>query len=76
MLGSGWGELGGGKSVEAREHGRQRAVREAFCILLFVLCVLLICIVAVTVPFAVLFNCPYPDPQIFAFFCPFSSPLQ
>ena len=51
MLGSGWGELGGWKSVTAWERARQWAVRVVLCVLLFVLCILLFCIVVVTVPF-------------------------
>jgi len=74
MLCSGWGELGGGKGVTARERAWWW-VRAALCVLLFVLCILLIGIVVVPVfPFfAVLLNCPYPDPPVFGCFFPFSS---
>jgi len=78
MLGSGWGELGGGKAVAAQEHAGQGAVREALCLLLFVLCILLICIGVVTAfpLFAVWLNCPYPNPRDFSCFFPFSSAPQ
>jgi len=51
MLGSGWGELGGGKAVVAREHVGHWVVRVALCILLFVLCILLTGIDVVIAPF-------------------------
>jgi len=61
----------------AREHSSAAAVRVALCVLLFVLYILLISvIVVISVPFAVLLNCPYPDPPVFAFFFPFSSAPQ
>jgi len=77
MLCSGWGELGGGKGVTARERARQQ-VRAALCVLLFVLCIPLSCIAVVPVfpLFAVLLNCPYTFPPVFAFFFPFSSAPQ
>jgi len=50
MLGSGWGELGSGKAVVARERaaagGESSSLRSAV-----VLCILLVCIVVVTAPF-------------------------
>jgi len=78
MLGSDWGELGGGKAVVARERmaaagSESCSLRSAVC---FVLYILLIFIVVITVPFAVLLNCPYPDPPVFPFFFPFSSAPQ
>jgi len=45
MLGSGWGELGSRKALAAQ------AVRAALCVLLFVLCIHLICVVVVIVLF-------------------------
>jgi len=68
------GELGGGKAVVAWESAEHWAVRFALCILLFVLCILLSVLLLLLFPlFAVLLNCPDPDPQVFAFFFPFSS---
>ena len=71
------GELAGqvSRGSEAREAlgGESCSVhfRCMFCI--FSLSVLLLLLFA---SFAVLFNCPYPDPRDFAFFFPFSSPSQ
>jgi len=57
------GELDRGKSVAAWERVGHRAVRAALCILLFVLYILLsILLLLLFVSFAVLLNCPYPDP--------------
>jgi len=65
----------GGKLVAAQELKGHRAVRVALCILLFVLCILLLSIIVVTVSLlVVLLNCPYPDPQVFIFYFPFSPP--
>jgi len=77
MLGSGWGRWAGGKRVVSREHVGHWAVRVALCISLFVLYILHIGIVVLLFTlFAVQLNCPYPDPQVFAFFIPFSSAPQ
>jgi len=56
MPGSGGGELGSEKSVAAQEH-MAAAVGESgsVCSCCFVLCILLICIVVVTVPFVCCF---------------------
>jgi len=75
MLGSGGGELGRGELTcgsGARCCGGGRG-EQLFCAICFVLCIPLICIVVVPVPFAVLLNCPYPDPPFSACFFPFSS---
>jgi len=74
MLGSGLGELGGGSSLAARERPvLVRSGRVALWFVRFVSCFLLICIIVVTVPFAVLVNCPCPDPPVSACFFPFFS---
>jgi len=56
-----------------RSTQQWRCGRAALWVVRFVLCFLLICIVVVAVPFAVLLNCPYPDPLVSACFFPFSS---
>jgi len=79
MLGSGGGEQSGGNSLAARE-GRavvwsKRAVlfcglcsAGLFCVITFSVSLLLL------FPFfAVLLNCPYPEPPVSACFFPFSS---
>jgi len=78
MLGSWGGSWLGVKFVMAGECMGHRAVRVALCISLFVLYILLTNIVVLTVHFiwCFLLNCPHPDPKVFAFFFPFSSPPQ
>jgi len=51
MLGSRWGAGQGGKLNAAEERTGHRVVRVALCISLFVLCILLISVIVVTVPF-------------------------
>ena len=71
MLDSGGGERGGGNSLAAREHAASVwSGRVSLSVVRFVLCFLLICIVVVPVfpLFAVLLNCPYPDPSVFCSF--------
>ena len=76
MLGSDWGgparrELSCGSGACG---GRWELLSAFWC---FVLFILLICIIVVTVPlFAVLLNCPYPDPPVSACFFPFFSAPQ
>jgi len=75
MLGSGWGELGGGKAVAAQERaaaagGEGGSVRSCCLFCVFSLSVSLLFLFPL---FAVLLNCPYPDPPVFAFLFPFSS---
>ena len=66
MLGSSGGELGSGKAVVAWERTWWRVVRVALCVLLFVLCILLIRIVVVTVPFVCCsVKLPLSQPTIF-----------
>jgi len=56
---------------------RRQSGREQLCsagsVLRFVLCIPLFCIVFLFPLFAVLLNCPYPDPPVSACFFPFSS---
>jgi len=78
MLGSGWGELGGGKAVAAWEcmavaGGESCSLHSAVLFCAFSLSVSLVLLLPW---FAVLLNCPYPDPLIFACFFPFSSTPQ
>ena len=75
MLGSGWGELGGRNSLAAREHVAA-AVSESCSACSAILC----CVFPLSVSllllfplFAVLLNCPYPDPPVFCLFS-FHSP--
>ena len=68
MLGSGEG-MGWGKLMAAWEHAGHRVVRVALCISLFVLYILLPSfLLLLFAPFAVLLNCPYPDPRVFCLF--------
>jgi len=69
MLGSGWGELGSEKAVSARNSTGHRAVRVALSVpaVCFVYCHYLYCCYS-SLLFAVLLNCPYPNPPVFAFF--------
>jgi len=78
MLGYGWGELGGGNSLTARESvaaavGESGSLCSAglFCVFSFSVSLLLLFPL-----FAVLLNCPYPDPPVSACFFLFSSALQ
>jgi len=72
------GELGGGNSVTARE--RAEAVDGESCSLssavLFCVFSLSVSLLLLFHLFAVLLNCPYPDPPVSACFFPFSSALQ
>ena len=74
MLGSGWGELGSRNSLPAREHRGWWK----FCVLLFwfVYSPYLYRCHYCALCFAVLLNCPYPDPPVSACFFPFSSVPQ
>jgi len=78
VLGSGGGELGGRNSLAAREHAEavvESGSLSGFCGLccVFSLSVSLLFLFAL---FAVLLNCPYPDPPVSACFFPFSSAPQ
>jgi len=70
-----WGGLGGGNSLAAWE--RAAAVRERaalFCGLCSAVCAVYSPFLLFLFPlFAVLLNCPYPDPPVSACFFPFSS---
>jgi len=75
MLGSGWGELGVRNSLAAQERAAA-AVGESGSLGSTVLC----CVFSLSVSllllfplFAVLLNCPYPNPPVSASFFPFSS---
>jgi len=74
MLGSGGGELRGGNSLAARERARQRqesgSVPSCCLCCVFPLSVSLLLLFPL---FAVLLNCPYPDPPVSACFFPLSS---
>jgi len=76
MLGSGGGELAVGTHSRLGSTQWRRCGRAALWVVWFVLCFPLIRIGVVTVPFAVLLNCPYPDPPVSAYFFPFSSAPQ
>jgi len=78
MLGSGWGELGDAKALAARERvavvgSESGSLHSAVLFCVFSLSVLLLLLFPL---FAVLLNCPYPDPQVSACFFPFSSSPQ
>jgi len=74
MLGSGVGELGSGKAVTARERtaagDESSSVRSAVLFCVFSLSVSLLLLFPL---FAVLLNCPHPNPPVSASFFPFSS---
>jgi len=66
MLGSGWGEMDGRKSVAAQEHaaavgGESCSLRSAVLCCVFSLSVSLLFLFPL---FAVLLNCPYPNPPL------------
>ena len=65
----------GGKALAAWGGATSVLFRESGCLYGSLLCFLLICIVVVPVfpLFAVLLNCPYPDPPVSASFFSFSS---
>jgi len=72
-----WGELGGGNSLAARElaaaaGGESGSLRSAVLFCVFSLSVSLLLLLFPL--FAVLLNCPHPDPPVSACFFPFSSP--
>jgi len=78
MLGSGGGELGGGNSVAVGEcvaaaGGESGSLCSAGLFCVFSLSVSLLLLFPL---FAVLLNCPYPDPPVSACFFPFSSAPQ
>jgi len=71
------GELGSGKAVAAREHTAAVGESSSLC------STLLFCVVSLSVSllflfplFAVLLNCPYPNPPFFCLFFLFSSAPQ
>ena len=74
------GKLGGGKAVTAQECMQVAAGGESGSVCSCCLC----CVFSLSVSlllflfplFAVLLNCPYPDPPVSACFFPFSSTLQ
>jgi len=71
------GKRRGGNALAAWAGAAPVRFRESGCCTVR-LCFLLICIVVVAVfpLFAVLLNCPYPDPPVSASFFPFSSARQ
>jgi len=78
MLGSGGGEQGGGNSLTDQE--RAAAVRERAALFYELCSASLFCVFLLSVSllllfplFAVLLNCPYPDPPVSACFFPSSS---
>ena len=78
MWGSGGGELGDGNSLAAREHvvaagGESCSLYSAVLFCVYSLSVSLLLLFPL---FAVLLNCPYPDPPVSASFFPFSSAPQ
>jgi len=78
MLDSCGGELGGGSSLLAREHagavgGESSSLHSAVLCCVFLLSVSLLFLFPL---FAVLLNCPYPNPPVSACFFPFSSAPQ
>jgi len=75
MLGSGGGERDGGNSLVAREHGSQSGPGEWLCGLCGLFCVFPLSVWSLFLfpLFAVLLNCPYPDPPVSACSFPFSS---
>jgi len=73
-LGSSGGQLGGGNSLAARKRGHRSGPAEQLCgscglCRVFSLSVSLLFLFPL---FAVLLNCPYPDPLVSACFFPFS----
>jgi len=70
MLGSGGGELGGGNSLTARERGQRSSLGEQLSGLGSMCCVfsLSVSLLLLLPLFAVLLNCPYPDPPVSACF--------
>jgi len=79
MPGSGWGELGGGKSLATWERAAARAGSESGSVgsaVLFCVFSLSISLSFLFPLFAVLLKCPYPDPPVSACFFLFSSALQ
>jgi len=75
MLGSGWGDVGGGNSLAARERvaaavGDSGSLHSAVLFSVFPLSVSLLLLFPL---FAVLLNCPYPDPPVFCLFSPILS---
>jgi len=78
MLGSGWGGAGRWEGVAAQEYaavvdGESGSLRSAvlFCVFPFSVSLLLLFTL-----FAVVLNCPYPDPPVSGWFFPFSSAPQ
>jgi len=70
MLGSGGGELGGGNSLTARERGAAAVVESGSVVRSVLFCVfpLSVSLLFLFPLFAVLLNCPYPDPPVFCLF--------
>jgi len=75
MLGSGGGELGSGNSIVARERAAAVVVDSGSVVRSVLFCVfpLSVSLLLLFPLFAVLLNCPYPDPLVSACFFPFSS---
>jgi len=70
MLGSDWGGLGGGKALAARERAvaagsESCSLSSALLFCVFSLSILLLLLIPL---FAVLLNCPYPNPRVFCLF--------
>jgi len=78
MLGSGEGEQGGGNTLAAWEEGHRSRPGEQLSGLCGLCCVfsLSLSLLLLFPLFAVLYNCPYPDPPVSACFFPFSSAPQ
>jgi len=80
MLGSGGGELGRGNSLVARERsvGSTRVTESSSAVWSVLFCVFPLSVSSLFLfpLFAVLLNCPYPDPPVSACFFTFSSAPQ
>jgi len=78
MPGSGWGELGGGNSLAAQECAAAAGSESVSLCSVGLFCVfpLSVSLLFLFPLFAVLVNCPYPDPPVSACFFPLSSTPQ
>ena len=76
LLGSGGGELGGRNSLAARERAAAAVVENGSVVRSVLCCVFPLSVLLLFPLFAVLLNCPYPDPPVSACFFPFSSAPQ
>ena len=64
------GELAGERLVAAQEHDGHRAVRELLCVLCCCFCMFFLSVLLLLLftSFAVLLNCPHPDPRVLPFY--------